>query len=473
MKVLLINPCNVHMIKYQFPDTIDNEGSLLPPLGLLYIASFLRHKNRHAVRVLDMQTERVGLSSLKDMIKEDRPDIVGLSTTTFHLIDVYLIAKAVKEIDPDIHVTLGGPHTAIYPDETMANHDVDSIVIGEGEIAFSELVDSLEDKTSLNGINGLVYRDGDRVVKTDPPKPIDDLDALPFPDRRMISYRRHYTSLSSDHPSTSIITNRGCPHRCAFCYNTHLGKTVRSRSAGNVISEIEECLSLGIKDIFFCDDTFILDHQRTVDICDGIIRRGLKFRWGIKTRVDNINIKILAELKKAGCDRIHFGVESGSSRILDILNKGISVTQIKEAFRSSKKMGIETLAFFMLGTPTERAEDILETIDFAVQLEPDYALFGITLPFPDTDLYRMGLDMNVIRSDFWREFAIYPHIGFIPPFWNENLSEGELDSLLKTAYKRFYFRPGYIFKMLFKLTSASDARRKMKMAAGLFKYAFS
>jgi len=249
-----------------------------------------------------------------------------------------------------------------------------------------------------------------------------------------------------------------------------LGKDVRLRSVDNIISEIENCLNLGIKDIFFYDDTFVLNKQRTIDICNAIIDRGFKMPWGIRTRIDSVNKDILTKLKQAGCQRIHFGVEAGTSKILSVLNRRMSIAQIKEGFRLTRETGIKTLAYFMIGSPTEQLEDIQETIDFAIMLKPDYAHFSITMPLPGTDLYKMGLETRLFKNDFWKEFAISPSNIFSPQFWDKELSQEKMNQLLKYANRRFYFRPYYIFKTLLRTTSLRDLRKKMKMGLGLIKF---
>ncbi len=470
MKVLLINPKNTHVIKSNFPAEIDKETGPFAPLGLLYIAAFLKKSSRHAVDVLDMEMEDIDFFHLENIIKEDKPDIVGIYTTTFTLIDVYLTAQIIKEADNTIHITLGGPHINIYPDESISNKNIDSIILGEGEVAFSRLVDALEKKIGLGHINGLVYKDKRGVIKTSAPRPIYDLDALPYPDRTMISYESYGNILSHDLPSATMISGRGCPHSCIFCYHSSLGKDVRLRSVDNIISEIENCLNLGIKDIFFYDDTFVLNKQRTIDICNAIIDRGFKMPWGIRTRIDSVNKDILTKLKQAGCQRIHFGVEAGTSKILSVLNRRMSIAQIKEGFRLTRETGIKTLAYFMIGSPTEQLEDIQETIDFAIMLKPDYAHFSITMPLPGTDLYKMGLETRLFKNDFWKEFAISPSNIFSPQFWDKELSQEKMNQLLKYANRRFYFRPYYIFKTLLRTTSLRDLRKKMKMGLGLIKF---
>lgn len=473
MRILLINPKNLHIIKSNFPGEIDEKTGSFLPLGLLYIAAFLKSQKRHTVNILDMQAENIDMSGLEVMLKKGKPHIVGIYTTTFNLLDVFLTAREVKKNNPNIHITLGGPHVNIYPEETMLNNDIDSIVLGEGEITFSMLVNALEKGVGLDGVKGIFYRDSGKVRKTSPPEFIHNLDILPFPDRKIFPLERYYDALTHSPASTTMISSRGCPYNCIFCYHGHMGKGIRFRTSGNVVSEMEECLNLGIKDIFFYDDSFTLDSKRTFDICDDIIERGLNVRWSIRTRVDSVDISMLRKLKKAGCERIQFGIEAGNSRILSVLNKKITLSQAEESFKLAKKAGIETLAYFMIGSPEETQKEILETIDFAVKLNPDYAHFSITMPFPDTELYKMGLERNIFKNDFWREFAKQPDAKNNLHFWEEYLSERELYRFLKYAYRRFYFRPGYLLKVLVNSASLGEIKRKMNAGAGLFKYLFN
>ena len=206
-----------------------------------------------------------------------------------------------------------------------------------------------------------------------------------------------------------------------------------------MLEEIEHCLSLGIREIFFHDDTFTIDKKRVLTICELINKRGLKFDRDARVRVDTVNYELLSGMKKAGCHRISFGVESGNPRILKNLRKGITLEQVETAFRQCRKLKIQTLADFMIGSPGESRQDIMETISFSRRLGADYAQFSVTTPYPGTDLYREALAKGVIESDVWSEFARNPKEDFIPPLWTENLSREELIELLNTAYKNFIY----------------------------------
>ena len=198
-------------------------------------------------------------------------------------------------------------------------------------------------------------------------------------------------------------------------------------------------------------------------------KRNLKINWDIRARVDTVDKETLKAMKETGCQRIHYGVEAGTQKILNVLRKGITLEQAEKAFRITKKIGIQTLGFFMLGSPQETKEDILQTIKFAKKLKPDFAVFSVTTPYPATDLYRMGLEQKVLPYDYWKEFAENPNLDFKPQFWEKELSREELLSLFTKAYRSFYFRPNYIFKRILRVRSAKEFLLKIKAALNILK----
>ncbi len=266
-----------------------------------------------------------------------------------------------------------------------------------------------------------------------------------------------------------MFTSRGCPYKCLFCDRPQLGKNFRARSAKNVVDEMEECEKMGIREIFIYDDTFGVDRNRVLDICAEIKKRGLKIAWDIRTRVNTVDEEILKALKGAGCQRIHYGVEAGTQKILNVLRKGITLDQVKRAFYLTKKAGIQTAGYFMIGSPTETKEDIMQTIKLMKKLDPDYVHITITTPFPATDLYDLAIKEGVLKDDVWKEFARNPYSAFIPPIWEKEMPREELFSLLKKAYRSFYFRSGYIFKKIIKLKSGGELLKKAGAALKLLK----
>jgi len=321
----------------------------------------------------------------------------------------------------------------------------------------------------LRKVPGLVFKEGKKIINTGARELIDDLDAFPFPSRHLTPYRKYYSLLAKRSPVTTMITSRGCPYRCLFCERPHLGGKFRARTAGNIVDEMENCVDMGIKEFFIYDDTFAIDRQRATDICDEILNRGLDIGWDIRTRVDSVDREFLGKLSEAGCERIHYGVESGNPEILKVLRKGITIEQVRKAFKLTKDARISTLAYFMIGSPREAEAQIIETIEFAKELEPDFVHFSITTPFPATPLYYMGLEEGRFKNDYWKEFAENPTVDFVPELWEETLSREELIKLLKYAYKNFHIRPKYVIKRILDVRSFEEFKRKARAGLKVFR----
>lgn len=463
MRVLLVNPPNYKSIESILPEAIDEERGYSPPLGIMYVAAYIREHTSHQISLLDCQAEELSYKQIEAEIKKRKPDVVGITTLTFNLIDTLEVAKIVKKVNPQIKVVLGGIHVHIFPEETIALEGIDFLVLGEGEITFTRLLENIKSKKALKKIKGLVFKERNKIVNTGAPDFIEDLDALPFPARDLLPFKKYSSVLAKRSPITTIFTSRGCPYRCIFCDRPTLGKRFRARFALNVVEEMEECLRMGIFEFFLYDDTFGVDRQRVLEICNQILKRNLKIGWDIRTRVDTVDEEVLRKLKKAGCERIHFGVESGNAEILRILQKGITIKQAKKAFRLARRAGIETLAYFMIGHPGETEKTVRQTINLAKKLEPDYVHFTPLTPFPATKLYWWGLERGIFKTDFWREFAKNPQPDFKPRLWEENLNEEELKVFLVQAYQSFYRDPKYIFKKMRKIRSLETFKRQAKI----------
>ncbi len=468
-KILFINPLQELPIQANQPEVFDQEIDYLPPLGILYLAGYLEKFSNHQVKVIDCGVEQINYQQLAEKIKDYQPDLVGLTALSFTLLDVFTILKIVKEINPAIKTFLGGPHPNIFPNETITFPFVDFIVLGEGEESTKELIDNLEQPEKLRQIKGIVYKNNNQIINTGKREFIQNLDKLSFPARHLTPYKKYFSIIAKNSPVTTMFSSRGCPYKCLFCDRPHLGKIFRARSAKNVVDEMELCKKMGINEILMYDDTFTIDRQRTIDICKEILKRDLKIYWDIRARVNTVDEEVLSLLKKAGCQRIHYGIEAGTQKILNVLRKGITLKIVEEAVKLTKRAGIQILAYFMIGNPTETKEDIEQTIKLAKKINPDYINVSITTPFPATDLYYLGLKTGVIKKDYWQDFAENPQESFVPPLWTENFTREELIDILKKFYKSFYKRPGYIIKKLLEIRSAKEFLRKAGAGLKIFK----
>jgi radical SAM superfamily enzyme YgiQ (UPF0313 family) len=443
MKVLLVNPPIDYIVRSTVPDYVNSQLSSnpMPPLGLMYLASYAQKHTRHIVKICDMV---VG-DDLWQTLYNYKPDVVGITTTTLTLYDALETAKMCKRYNPKVITIMGGSHCSIYPDETRAFKEVDYVIKGEGEIPF---VKWLEGQTLGNDV-----------------EIIDDLDSIPFPSRDLIDITKYHSAMSKGKLVTSLISSRNCPYSCSFCYQPHWGKKWRARSAEDVVVELVECYKLGIKEFEIYDDTFTYDRDRVIKICDLILKWGMDIDWAIRTRVDCVDKEMLQLMAKAGCKRINYGIESVTPSVLKVLRKGFNMIQVIDALRDTMDAGIEIQAYFMIGSPRETREQILNTIKFANKYIPDYVYYSITSPIPGTDLYTLGMREGKF-NDYWREFAKNPTADFKAKFWGD-LPREELLKLMEYGFKSFYLRPSFILKQLVKVRSFRELRQKAKVMVAM------
>lgn len=470
MKILLINPPIENIIESDMPKSLESGMDFLPPLGLMYLAGYLVNKTDYQIKMIDCAPEQIDYKKIAAIISEEKPEVVGITAMTFTIIDVYKTAEIIKKVNPTTKIVLGGPHVNIYPLETMNNKNIDFLVLGEGEEPFSELLANIDDIEKLKQIKGLVLREANgEIVNTGRRDLIMNLDEVPLPIRHLLPYKKYYSIIAKTNPTTTMFTSRGCPYKCIFCDRPHLGKIFRARSAENVIKELQEIEKLGIREIFIYDDTFTIDRQRVIKICNLILEKNIKLNWDIRARVNTVDEELLNLMKKAGCERIHYGVEAGTEKILTILKKGITLEQVKQAFALTKKAGIETAGYFMIGSPTETLEDINATIKLAKEIFPDYIHFSVLTPFPATELYFKGLQEGIIKEDYWQKFALNPEPNFKPLAWEENFKREELIKILIDVYRQYYLAPKYIWKRIKELRNWQNVKNNFKAAFRLMK----
>ncbi len=465
MKVLLVNPPSENMITTNIPSVIDEERGYNPPLGLLYVAGYAKAKTNHEILVLDCQVEEISHEEIEDRIKAINPDVVGIQALTFTIIDARMVALAAKRANPKCKVVMGGPHVHIFARETLAIPEVDFAIKGEGELAFTQLLSALEGVMPYDKVFGLAYRDGvTGQIKDNPPAPpVEDLDSLPYPARELTPINKYYSLIAKHNPITTMFTSRGCPYRCLFCDRPTMGRRFRSHSADCVVNEMEACVKMGIREFFIYDDTFNVNRKRVFDICGEIKKRKLEIAFDIRARADRMDEEMLKELASAGCDRIHYGVESGNAEILELLLKDLDLDHVRKMFKATRAHGMKTLAYFMIGNPTETREMALKTIEFAKELDPDFVHFSVLTPFPATAIYYKALEDGRFDHDYWAEFAKNPTPDFKPQLWEEHMNREELIELLKYAYKSFYLRPKMVMKNMAYTHSPKDFFRKARV----------
>jgi anaerobic magnesium-protoporphyrin IX monomethyl ester cyclase len=467
MKVLLIRPPHDHMITTNVPESVDTETGMYPPLGLLYVAAGLRAWTEAEVELLDALALHLDQDCIARRIAQSKPDVVGIQAMTFTLVDAIATVRSSKSAYPNAHVSLGGPHVNLYPEETLGIEGVDSLVLGEGERPFADLVNALAGGGDIADVEGVAVMRNGKISTTQARALEANLDSLPHPARDLIDTSLYWSVLAKHNPVTTAMTSRGCPMKCIFCDRPHLGKTFRYRSANSVVDEMEDCVKRGIREIFLYDDTFSIKRERIFEIRDEIKRRGLDVQWDVRARANNLDAEVIKAMKEAGVARLHIGVESGSPRILKIIKKGITIEQAYEAFELCRKYGMTTLSYFMLGNPTETREDIEMTMQFIRKCKADYAHIAITTPFPGTELYNMGLRQGMFERDYWRDFAANPDENFKPPAWTENFTQEQLEDMRSRAYRTFYTRPDRLLRQVLAVRSFKEFWSKFRVGARL------
>jgi len=389
---------NVTLVYPYFHPLADTSIFRFPPLGLGYIAAYLK-KHDISVKIIDC-TFLTQKQAIKKII-DSEPNIIGIQSM-YSMRNKTLELASILKGQCDFLV-VGGALPSINPELFLNNFDI--VVIGEGEQTMLELVKHLENGGDLSQIEGIAYRDKDtgQIRQTAPRILIEDLDKLPSPSRDLFdnySYKQYY-SKKFGYKTTAIMTSRGCPFNCDFCSRPIFGNNFRSRSASKVVDEIEEVISLGYNRIWFADDCFTLNRNRLFEVCEEIIRRRLKISWECLSRVDTLDFETADKMKQAGCIRMFFGIESGNDSILKIMNKQITTKQAYNATQICKRVGIKAGAFFILGYPGENAKTILDTVKFASSLPLDYLSFTLPYPIPGTPLFER-LNGKIV-SEEWEE----------------------------------------------------------------------
>lgn len=450
MKVLLINP------------PCEEKIYISPPLGIAYIASTLVDWGGHEVKIIDAALGENGSANIIKKIGMFSPDLIGVTSMTPSFQSAITIAKMIKSYYK-IPIVLGGPHATIMHEEIMKNFpEIDFIVRGEGEITINELANSMEKEKSFKKIKGLSYRENNKIINN-PQRPLmENLDVLPFPARDLLPENGYRQPIGNPNSFTTLITSRGCPFSCVYCSKSVFGKKFRFRSPENIIKEIVDVIeNHGVKEIVFYDDVFTLDKSRISKLCDLLIENKIDIPWKCESRVDLVDEKLLEKMGRAGCHIIAYGVESGNSRLLKIINKGVSKKQIYEAFKKTKEFGIETLAYFMIGIPGETKKTIQETLNFAIELDPDYVQFSIATPFPGTELYETAKRKGYITSDYaWDDYRYFGK-NVAPIIRTNELTQEDLKQELKRLIRNFYFRPRYIAKQMKKCTNLEVLKIKV------------
>jgi len=481
VRILLVNP------KSKLP--IDTRTS--PPLGLAYLAAVSEQRGDQ-VRVHDGDIEEVPLEAV---LRDLNPDVVGITANTTQISAAWRDALLARSMS-GVPVVLGGPHPTSLPEESAAKPFVDVVVRSEGEATWVELlrfwepgIEELRKRKTDDGskanpvthlpahlaprsIAGISFQDetGSVVSTPDrPPIPAEELDRMPLPAWHLFKMDR-YTNLQPtvdqvDGPSLPILTSRGCPYRCSYC--SQIGpRRWRARSVESVVAEWRWLVQeQGAAEIGVLDDSFNIDRQRVLDICQRLVEEGLnQVPWiminGIRANL--ADEQVLAAMKEAGCLRAAFGVESGNQEILNtVVDKHLTMDQVRAAFKAARAVGLETIGFFIIGLPGETEATMDDTIRFACELDPVVANFSIATPFPGTTMYETVKAQGTILAANWDDFVFFEGKA---RFEMPGLPAELVERKWKEAYRRFYLRPKRIARTMTRKETWLRLPRMARMA---------
>lgn len=474
--VLFIYPPMSIQSRYGKEDIGDLGGDLIP-MGIGYLAAFLR-ENGFGVGCLDCCALHIGHDELIEIIKERDPHVIGITATTYALPSSVKLAERIRTELSGKLVVLGGAHSNAVPGHAIESYpcfDIEAFG-ADGEYTTLDLIekyarkgfkrdDFLEELDLLSNIKGIVFRDDNgKPVKSEPRPPISDLDGLPFPARDLFPMER-YIPLPNQYkrlPIANMIFIRGCPYSCTFCDQAKMA--ARKPSPERAIQEVKHVVEqYGVREISFWDDTMSYNKNWMRQFCEHLIDANLGLIWSCYAAINTVDESILKLMKKAGCWNVFYGYETGVPELLENIKakrKNHSLERMLEVTKWTKKAGIEIRGSFMLAMPGETPELAKQTIKNAIKLNPEYAQFSITTPYPGTELY------DEIQEGKWGEFTTSDfaefqgwNVVFLPEGYN---SKEEVMAIEREAFRSFYFRISYILKKVLAIRTFEDIKRYWK-----------
>lgn len=419
-----------------------------PPIGLMYLAGYLRkYRSHHEVTIHDGRVNLTPPQRMREIISQSKADVVGITSFSMESKEAHQIAGIVKETLPSAKVVLGGPYPSSDPVTAGSDVNIDFLVFGEGELTFTKLLDALESGNDFASIKGLQFRLNGDIKNTGFGDVCENPDDIPFPAWDMIDLEEYFRPSAGKRRLTnpiqmrdrgmSVFSSRGCPYKCTYCHNI-FGKKLRLRTPENVIEELKWLKSeFGVWEVEFIDDVFNLDRDRAKKIMDMMIEEklDLTFSYPNGLRADQMDEELILKMKKAGCYRINYAIESGSDRIQKKMKKRLNLTRAQEIIEFTAAQRISVGGFFMLGFPDETEEEMHQTIDFALKSKCHTASFFILTPFPGTEMYDeaalAGYDMEAMYTDY----------GSVSANLSRDVPSQRILKLRKTAFRKFYFNP--------------------------------
>ena len=447
--VLLVSP-PIRRIKFNLSGII-----AMQPLGIACLAAYLRERGLQSA-LLDAVALRLSSAQTIEHIISLKPAMVGFSTTIFNIADTHLIIKKLKQQAPEIITVLGG-YGVVFPPDQLGNilQEVDFFIKGEGEEALYQLAMAIKEQACLDAVPGIIWRKNSRIC-SNPSAPLIDVNKLPLPALDLLPQARYgmHPPFNIKPPLCLVETARGCGWKCNFC---SLSQELRQKNVSRVLKEIEWAQKVfKANEIHFVDPTFTAGKKRLLELTMAIQHEFPGLAWTCKSRFDLINIEVAQYLSESGCYMVCLGIESGSQKILNTLNKGALVRQIKPALKALKKYKIRTLAYIMFGGPGETEYTVKETMKLLTETRPDYVLFAGLMPDPLSELLRLKMtDGKITTADVFQLYYqgqadAFNRVSFT------GIPKKKLEYWVKKAYIQFYLNPFYLAERFLHIKNLKD-----------------
>lgn len=423
---------------------LSTAGGELPWLGMAYVAAAVR-KVGHTVFLRDYEVEGKSWDAVKADIVSYQPDVVTTAGFINNMDRCLKVFELAKNINCKIVTVLGGPQATIFPDDAVKSKYLDFLTISESEISFTRLVSYVEDPEAWPTFQGVIYQNHKtgEMSKNERQPLVQDLDCFPLPALDLYPMDRYYPPVYIwGKKVANMVTSRGCPYECTFCEaKMTFGRTFRYHSETRVLEDLDYLnRTYGYDSFQFYDDIFTTDRLRVLRLCESLLKKNKKYKWMCYTRTDRVDLELLKLMKKAGCYMISFGVESGDQVLLDKIRKKLVVEANHKGIEECAKAGINGVGTFMLGLPGETHQQTINTIEFARKSKLAYSIFGITEPYPGTEMWGDALKEGYfVDADENNTNHLLPNFNKI---WVPNgRTREELEEMTRLAYRRFYLRP--------------------------------
>lgn len=413
--------------------------SVTPPLGLAILAAVLEREGVE-VQIVDAAARNLEDQEIVEAI-EPGTSLIGIGSTTSEIDAVERLCGLFRRALPSARLILGGSHPTVFHESLVRTGVCDMVVRGEGEKALLLVSKGIP----FREIPNLTWRapSGEIVVNPQDHEFV-DLDDLPIPAFHKLPMDLYRSALGAakNFPSLGLITSRGCPGSCNFCFSKMHGPRTRFLSASGIVTQVRHLhFRYGIREFSFYDDTFTTDRKRVENLCNLLLQEGLRVSWSCFARVDTIEPRLLKLMNRAGCHQIMFGFECSDPEILKAMNKSISVEKAKCAANWAKEAGLDVRGAFMIGNPGETFSGMRKTIDYSLQLGIPLAIFNVTTPFPGTVLFDWAERNGFLKNPRWQEFDLAHPVMDLP-----GLPGKAIRAAYRMAYRRFYLRPRQLMK---------------------------